>query len=54
VQLTTPDVAVVVKMAMRTASVPNSEPVTGAELKPGKEGGSGTVADGAPAKPDAS
>ncbi|HEX8882902.1 MAG TPA: manganese catalase family protein [Noviherbaspirillum sp.] len=54
VQLTTPEMAVVEKMAMRTASDPSSDPVTGAELKPGKEGGSGTVADGAPAKPAAS
>jgi Mn-containing catalase len=54
VQLTTPEVAVVEKMAMRTASDPGSDPLTGAELKPGKEGGSGTVADGAPAKPSAS
>jgi hypothetical protein len=52
--LTTPEVAVVEKMALRTASDPSSDPVTGAELKPGKEGGSGTVADGAPAKPSAS
>src|SRR6476469_1821787 len=50
VQLTTPEAAAVEKMAVRTVSDPNSDPVTGAELNPGKEGGSGTIADGAPAK----
>jgi len=38
------------KMAMRTMSDPTSDPVTGAELNPGKEGGSGTIADGAATK----
>jgi Mn-containing catalase len=52
VQLSKPEAAVVEKMAMRTMSDPTSDPVTGAELKPGKQGGSGTIADGAaPAKP---
>ena len=52
VQLSTPEAAVVEKMAMRTMSDPSSDPVTGAELKPGKQGGSGTIADGAaPGKP---
>ncbi|SMP68193.1 manganese catalase family protein [Noviherbaspirillum suwonense] len=47
VQLSTPEAAMVEKMAMRTMSDPSSDPVTGAELNPGKQGGSGTVADGA-------
>jgi len=54
VQLSTAEAAVVEKMAMRTMSDPTSDPVTGAELNPGKEGGSGTIADGAPAKKPAS
>ena len=47
VSLSKPEAAVVEKMAMRTMSDPTSDPVTGAELKPGKQGGSGTIADGA-------
>ena len=47
VQLSTPEAAMVEKMAMRTMSDPSSDPVTGAELNSGKHGGSGTVADGA-------
>jgi Mn-containing catalase len=54
VQLSTPEAAVLEKMAMRTMSDPTSDPVTGAELKPGKQGGSGTIADGAPGKKPAS
>lgn len=50
VQLTTPEAAVLEKMAMRTMSDPTSDPLTGAELNPGKEGGSGTIADGAATK----
>src|SRR5215217_8849294 len=54
VQLSTPEAAVLEKMAMRTMSDPTSDPVTGAELKPGKEGGSGTIADGAASNKPAS
>ncbi len=47
VQLTTAELVTLEKMAMRTASDPTSDPMTGIDLKPGKQGGSGTVADGA-------
>jgi Mn-containing catalase len=54
VQLSTPEAAVLEKMAARTMSDPTSDPVTGAELNPGKEGGGGAIADGAPGKKPAS
>lgn len=50
VQLSTPEAAVLEKMAMRTMSDPTSDPLTGAELKPGKQGRSGTIAEGATTK----
>jgi Mn-containing catalase len=46
VKLSTAEAATVEQMAMRTKSDPTADPLTGAELKKGKEGGSGTTADG--------
>ncbi|MBK4737166.1 manganese catalase family protein [Noviherbaspirillum pedocola] len=46
VKLSTAEAATVEQMALRTKSDPTADPLTGAELKKGKEGGSGTTADG--------
>jgi Mn-containing catalase len=46
VKLSTAEAATVEQMALRTKSDPTANPTTGAELKKGKEGGSGTTADG--------
>jgi Mn-containing catalase len=46
VKLSTAEAATVEQMALRTKSDPTADPITGAELNKGKEGGPGTTADG--------